>query len=148
MALLHLSQEELEPESNAGKRPRIRVLIALSAELERLGWGIIVSSQPDMQLIAQAASCDEALAVLSTHPSDVTLIDETILETGQCSALQEYSKPPWSSRFVLVAPHHVDYSLEHSRYAFTHAYLLKGVSAEELLGTIRTTAEGSVSWPK
>jgi hypothetical protein len=44
------------------------------------------------------------------------------------------------TRFILVAPHELDYSRELPKYAFTHAYLLKGVSATELLDTIRTIA--------
>jgi len=123
----------------------IRVVIAMSSKLERMAWSLIVDSQPDMRLIAQVASCNEALAVLKTHRSDVTLIDGAMLDASQYEALNDYSKQPASSRFVLVAPHQVDYSLEQSRYNFTHAYVLKGVSAAELLKTIRTTASSPVA---
>jgi hypothetical protein len=47
---------------NAGKQPPISVTIAISAELEGIARGIVISSQADMQLIGQAATCDEALA--------------------------------------------------------------------------------------
>jgi DNA-binding NarL/FixJ family response regulator len=123
-----------------GEEFPIRVVVAMSAELERMGWGIIVSNQPDMQLIAQAASCSEVLNVLKAHRPHVTLIDEAMLEDNQYKDLREYSRQSRSSRFVLVAPHEMDYSREQSKYAFAHAYLLKGVSAAELLNTIRTTA--------
>jgi DNA-binding NarL/FixJ family response regulator len=67
--------------------------------------------------------------------------------TSQCEALGEYSKQRLSSRFVLVAPHEADNLIEKSRYNFTHAYFLKGVSAAELLETIRTAASGTNSRP-
>jgi DNA-binding NarL/FixJ family response regulator len=135
------------PESGAAAGPVLRssreqlaihVLIAMSSHLERMAWGIIVRSQPDMQLVAQVASCDEALALLKTQRSDVTLIDEAMLAGNEYEALLEYSRQPMSSRFVVVAPHQVDYSLQQAKHSFMHAYLLKGVSAPELLGAIRT----------
>jgi DNA-binding NarL/FixJ family response regulator len=142
MASFHSSQEKaaLVSAPAAGEPCTIRVVIAMPSKLERMAWGMIVDSQPDMQLIAQAASCDKALAVLKANRSDVTLIDEALLDARQCEALREYSKQPLSSRFVLVAPYQLDDSLDESRYSFTHTYLLKGVSATELLETIRTTA--------
>ncbi|MGD0734539.1 MAG: hypothetical protein ABR976_05300 [Terracidiphilus sp.] len=113
----------------------------MSEQLERMAWGIIVSNQPDMQLTAQAVSRSEVLPVLKANRPDVTLIDEAMLDARRCKDLHEYSRQPRSSRFILVAPHEVDYySLEQSRYSFTHSYLLKGVSATELLNTIRETA--------
>ena len=118
----------------------IRVVIAMSAELERMGWGIIVSNQPDMQLIAQAASCSEVLSVLKVHHPHVTLIDETILDNSLSEDLRECSSQSNLTRFILVAPHELDYSRKQPKYAFTHAYLLKGVSATELLYTIRSAA--------
>jgi DNA-binding NarL/FixJ family response regulator len=132
-------EQPVAASGNTSELP-IRVVIAMSAELERMGWGIIVKNQADMRLIAQPASCSEVLNVLKAHRADVTLIDEAMLGPHQCKDLREYSKQPRSSRFILVAPHEKDYSQEQSRYAFTHAYLLKGVSAAELLDTIRTTA--------
>ena len=118
----------------------IRVVIAMPAPLERLAWGIIVSNQPDMQFTAQAALRSEVLPVLKANSPDVTLIDEAMLDAPHCRDMHEYSTQPRSSRFILVAPHKLDYSLEQSRYAFAHAYLLKGVSATEFLNTIRETA--------
>ena len=125
--------------SNKEEQP-IRVVIAMSAQLDRMAWGIIVSNQPDMQLTAQAASRSEVLSVLKANSPGVTLIDEAMLDARRCRHLHEYSTQPRSSRFILVAPHELDYSLEQSRYAFTHAYLLKGVSATDLLNTVRETA--------
>jgi two-component system, NarL family, response regulator len=135
------SSTEIEALSNAGEQSPIRVVIAMSSRLERMAWGIIVERQSDMRLVAQAASCNEALTILKTHDSDVTLIDEDMLNAGHYRALQEYSRQPSSSRFILVAPHEVDYSLEHSGFSFAHAYMLKGFSAAEFLEVIRTTAD-------
>ena len=69
-----------DPSSHSIEELPIRVVIAMAAELERMGWGIIVSNQSDMRLIAQAASCSEVLKLLKAQRADVTLIDEAMLE--------------------------------------------------------------------
>jgi len=125
---------------DSGRQVRIRVLIAMSSGLERMAWGLIVHSQRDMQLVAEVSSCREALGLLRKHPSDVTLIDESMLTANDYDALLEYAAQPLSSRFVLVAPHLAEFPLEQSKYSFMHAYLLKGVPADELLNAIRRTA--------
>jgi DNA-binding NarL/FixJ family response regulator len=157
MSLLRSSQissslvsESAAPEGavtrpNASEHGPIRVVIAISAELERIAWGIIIGNQTDMQLIGQVASCDEALALLETNGSDVTLIDEAVLDTDKYESLLKYTNRPSSSRFVLVAPHQLDYSLKQSQYAFAQAHLLKGVSADELLTAIRQSADHRAS---
>ena len=53
--------QQSAPSSHNIEELPIRVVIAMAAELERMGWGIIVSNQSDMRLIAQAASCSEVL---------------------------------------------------------------------------------------
>lgn len=124
----------------SGEGAPIKVLVAMSAELERMAWGIIIAGQSDMQLIAQVSSCDEVQSILKTERSDVTVVDEAVMTNAQFKALQRHSKQPSSSRFVLVTSHPLDDSLEQSWHAFADAHLLKGVSAAELLRTIRMAA--------
>lgn len=124
----------------ACERLPIRVVIAMSDELERMAWGLIVGNDAGMELIAKVASCDEALAILSSGPSDVVLLDEVILNGDQYGILQKYSGQPSSVRFVLVALHQPDHSLKRTRPLFIHAHLLKGTSAKEVLETIRSAA--------
>jgi DNA-binding NarL/FixJ family response regulator len=128
-------------QSHVGERAPIRVIIAISSGLEGMAWGIIISNQTDMQLIGQVTCSEEALAILRTQCCDVTLIDDAILDADQDQSLWNYSMEPSSSRFVLVAPHQLDYSQDQSRYAFAQTYLLKGVSSDELLRAIRASAE-------
>ena len=128
--------------SRAGERSTIDVIIAMSTELERMAWGIIIERQADMRLIAKVASCKEALALLKNHRHAITLVDESMLEERQCEALQHYAQKASSSCFILVTAHDPDQSLKQTRYAFADAYLLKGVSAAELLRAIRSTASG------
>lgn len=133
-------QHESEIAPNSDAKSPIRVVIAISKELERLAWSLIVGAQPDMELIAEAASCDEVLALLEMRDSDVILIDESILDSDVHERFLDYCSKPFAGRFVMMALHDLDQSIEQRNYAFVYSHVLKGTTAEELLLAIRTSA--------
>ena len=114
----------------------IRVVLIISAKLERLGWSIVVEGQDDMELLGQFSSLGAGLAFLTSHPADVALIDEGMLTPKHCATLQEYAAQQ-PSRILLIARHPMDEPLRDSPYSFASACLLKGVAAASLLAAIR-----------
>ena len=119
----------------------IRIAVAMSDELARMAWGLIIDNEQDMQIIAATASCDELLVILKFKPPDLVLLDEAVLDDRYHRELLELSRHQPACRFILVARHKTDYSLEQSSYEFIHARLLTGASAADLLKTIRETAQ-------
>jgi hypothetical protein len=115
---------------------RIRVVLVIRSKLERLGWSIVLGTQPDLDLLGQFGSVSAALAFLAVHPAHVVLIDEAVLIPKDCDALRR-AAVEGGPHFVLVARHPIDQSLERSRYAFACDCLLKGVSAPEMLASLR-----------
>lgn len=118
----------------------IRVVLVIRSRLERLGWSIVLESQTDLDLLAQFGSVSAAIAFLAEHPADVALVDEAALSPKDCEALRLLAAKG-GPRFVLVARHPADQALEPSRYAFASDYLLKGVSAADLLASLRRVWE-------
>jgi DNA-binding NarL/FixJ family response regulator len=114
----------------------IRVALILSSKLERLGWGIVVDSQADMQVVGQFPSFASALAFLKTEAVDVALVDEAVLTPKACDAIRRRADANWP-RFLVIAQHPVDPGLASSDYSFASRYLLKGLSAADLLAAIR-----------
>jgi DNA-binding NarL/FixJ family response regulator len=114
----------------------IRVVLVIRSKLERLGWGIVLGTQTDLDLLGQFGSVGAALAFLAAHPAHVVLIDDAVLTPKDCDALRHLAAEG-GPRFVLVVRHPVDEALEGSRYSFASECLLKGVSAAELLASLR-----------
>ena len=54
---------------------KIRVVIADDQELVRAGFAMVISSQPDMAVAAQARDGAEAVALAETLHPDVVLMD-------------------------------------------------------------------------
>jgi DNA-binding NarL/FixJ family response regulator len=118
----------------------IRVALAMASDLDRMAWSIVIGNQEDMELMAAPGSSQQLLKALEAHALDVILVDEAILEQCDPKSLPVFRKQPASLRVILVAMHRPDYALEATRFPFVHARLLKGVSAPELLETIRARA--------
>jgi DNA-binding NarL/FixJ family response regulator len=118
----------------------IRVALAMASHLDRMAWSIVIGNQEDMELIAAPGSSQQLLKALDAHSPHVVLVDEAMLEQFDRSSLRALQKRLPSFRLILVAMHQKDYSLEPTRFPFIHTRLLKGVSAPELLETIRAAA--------
>jgi DNA-binding NarL/FixJ family response regulator len=126
------------PESAYASEP-LRILLAMAAELDRMAWSIVINNQKDMELVAATSSSRPIARLLKAHSPDVVLLDEDLLNLSDHAALLAFARKT-SCRFVLVAMHQPDYSLEHAGVPFIHARLLKGVSAPDLLETVRAVA--------
>jgi hypothetical protein len=138
-------KESGESAAALGAAP-IRVLLAMAAELDRMAWSIVINSQADMELIAAPSSSRQLLRHLKLHAPDVVLLDETLLALSPPGALIACARKT-ACRLVLIAMHPPDYSLEppileSTPAPFIHARLLKGVSAPDLLQTLRAVAAG------
>lgn len=110
----------------------IRVALVLASKLERLGWGIVVGNQEDMQLVGEFASLTPALAFLMTENVNVALVDETMLTPKVCESMRELLSSS-GLRLLLLARHPV----EPARYPFVAGCLLNGVTADDFLAAIR-----------
>jgi len=115
----------------------------MASELDRMAWSIVIGNQEDMDLLAAPASGRELLDVLKSPAPDVVLIDEDILNQCSRQALLACASLPRSLRFILVAMHQPDYSIEPSQFPFIRTRLLKGVSAPDLLQTIRANVDSA-----
>lgn len=118
----------------------IRVTLAMASDLDRMAWSIVIGNQEDMELIAAPRSGQQLLKALDVHAPDVVLVDEAILEQFDRHSLRAFQKRSPCFRLILVAMHEKDYSLEPTLLPFVHTRLLKGVSAPELLKSIRAGA--------
>lgn len=135
LPMTEFSQNPPQAMTPPGGEP-IRVVLVIPSRLERLGWGIVVESQDDMELLGQFSSLHAGLTFLASHPVDVALIDEGMLTPKHCITLQGYTAQR-RSRILLIASHPADDQLADSQYSFASDRLLKGVAASSLLAAIR-----------
>jgi DNA-binding NarL/FixJ family response regulator len=120
----------------------IRVLVADDHMIVRTGIRHVLESEAEFEVVGEAASGTEALALTSQLHPDVVVLDISMPEmTGLEVAGRLRTSSP-STRVLILSMHdHAEYVLESVR-AGAHGYLLKDTAATELRDAIRAICQG------
>ena len=92
----------LEPSVHATAAERIRVLCVDDHRIVREGIALIIDRQPDMHVVASAASGEEAVAMFRQHRPDVTLMDLQLGAMGGVEAIREIRALDPAARIVVL----------------------------------------------
>jgi DNA-binding NarL/FixJ family response regulator len=120
----------------------IRVLTVDDHPLLREGIAALVSTQPDMKIIAEASTGREAIQQFRTWRPDVTLMDVQMPEIDGIEALITIRDEFPDARVIVLTSYTGDVQAMRALKAGAKAYLLKGLAYEELMDAIRDVHAG------
>ncbi|MFF6868773.1 response regulator [Streptomyces sp. NPDC090109] len=122
----------------------IRVLLADDQALLRSAFRILVDSEPDMQVVGEAADGARAVELARAERPDVVLMDIRMPGTDGLAATRAITADPALSgvRIVMLTTFEVDEYVVQSLRAGASGFLGKGAEPEELLGAIRIAHAG------
>ncbi|MDV5145063.1 response regulator transcription factor [Streptomyces sp. SBC-4] len=122
----------------------IRVLLADDQALLRSAFKVLVDSEPDMEVIGEAADGAQAVALARAERPDVVLMDIRMPGTDGLAATRAITADPELSavRIVMLTTFEVDEYVVQSLRAGASGFLGKGAEPEELLGAIRIAHAG------
>jgi DNA-binding NarL/FixJ family response regulator len=121
---------------------RIRILAVDDHPLLLEGIAALVSSQPDMELVAEAADGRQAIAQFRKHHPDVTLMDLQMPDMEGVDAIIAIHSEFPEARIIVLTTYTGDVQVLRALKAGARAYLLKGLLRKELLETIRAVHAG------
>ena len=131
--------------------PPIRVALVDDQQLVRSGFSMLINSQPDLEVVAEAGNGIEAVQALNATAADVVLMDVRMpgmdgIEATRKILEQAATQPEGSQRagvkIVVLTTFDLDeYALAAIR-AGASGFLLKDAPPEELLEAIRTVYRG------
>lgn len=129
-------------------QPHIRVAIVDDQQLLRAGFKMVIDSQPDLTVVAEAGDGAQAMTVLAECDVDVVLMDirmpdvDGLAATKQLTSHWEHTRPDRSPKIIILTTFDLDeYALEAIR-AGASGFLLKDAPPEEMLSAIRTVHSG------
>ena len=120
----------------------IRILTADDHPVLRYGIATLVGAEPDMELVAQASTGQEAIEQFRLHQPDVTLMDLQMPGMNGIEAMIGIRSEFPNARIVLLTTYAGDVQVTRALKAGARAYILKGRLAGELLETIRAVHAG------
>jgi DNA-binding NarL/FixJ family response regulator len=123
----------------------IRILSVDDHPLIRQGIASLLATQPDMNLIAQAANGREAVQEFHRHRPDITLMDLQMPEMNGLDAIIAIRGEFPEARIIVLTTYAGDMQALRALKAGARAYLLKDSLHKELLATIRAVQAGKKS---
>jgi len=124
------------------EHPPIRVIIAEDQAMVRRGTALTLSMAPDMECVGQACNGEEAVNLALVLRPDVVLMDLHMPIKGGVAATREITLARPSTQVLVLTTLDDDETVFEAVRAGAQAYLLKDVSEQELLETIRALKRG------
>ena len=125
------------------KKPgKIRILIVDDHYIVRMGLAALVSTEADMEVVAEAADGNEALALFSRHQPDLLLVDLRMPGKGGIQTIAEIRSGYPDARILVLSAFDGDEDIYRALQAGAQGYVLKNTTGDKLIPALRTVAAG------
>jgi DNA-binding NarL/FixJ family response regulator len=120
----------------------IRIVIAEDQAVVRRGAAVLLSMEPDMEVVGQARNGAEAVELAQLLKPDVMLMDLHMPIKSGVAATREITQLLPHTQILVLTTLDDDETVFEAVRAGAHAYLLKDAEEEELLETVRALRRG------
>ncbi len=120
----------------------IRVLVVEDHHVVRQGLVALLSVADGLEVVGEAADGVEAIAQFRKHQPAITLIDLRMPRLSGVEVIERVRMETPGARFIVLTTYDGDEDIYRALQAGARAYLLKGMTSEELIATIRAVHAG------
>jgi two-component system, NarL family, response regulator NreC len=122
----------------------IRVLLVDDHTIVRQGVRALLSGVPDVWVVGEAASGEEALPLIDQLHPDVIIMDLEMPGAGGLSTIRQLAERDESPRILVLTMHPETEALVETLEAGASGYLMKDAAETDLVDAIRTVARNNV----
>jgi DNA-binding NarL/FixJ family response regulator len=123
-------------------KPSISVACVDDHPLVRKGVAAILSTEPELHLIAEAENAAQALTLYRQYRPDVTLLDLRLPDKSGVEVTKEIRREFPDARIIALTSYDGDQDIYRALEAGVRGYLLKEMVHSEIIRAIRTVYHG------
>jgi len=121
---------------------KIKVLVVDDHPVVRVGISTIIDTQPDMTVVADTGSGEEAIALFREHQPDLTVMDLRLESMGGVACIRKIRDEFPEARFVVLTTYRGDEDIHQALEAGASSYVIKGMPRQLLLDALRRVHRG------
>ncbi len=123
-------------------KKKIRVLLADDHALVRQGFRLILSAQPDIEIVGEAGNGRETLELVEELRPDVVVMDVAMPEMNGIEATRRLTALSPRTRVLALSMHKDSVYVREILRAGARGYLLKDAIDRDLVAAVRAVAAG------
>jgi DNA-binding NarL/FixJ family response regulator len=120
-----------------------RLLLADDHALVRRGLRLILDSEPDLEVVAEAADGAEAVRLAGEHDLDLAILDISMPRMTGLQAARELHRAAPELPILILTMHESEQYLHEALRAGASAYVVKKVADRDLVEACRATLRGA-----
>ena len=123
---------------------KARIILADDHAVVRDGLRRLIDAEPDLEVVATAATASEVVQRVVELRPDVLLLDITMPGGSGIGALEQIRKLSTSTRILILTMHEDPEYLRVSLVSGASGFILKNAAGQELLAAIRSVNQGRI----
>jgi two-component system response regulator NreC len=123
---------------------QIRLLLVDDHEVVRTGLRMLLESQPEMDIVAEASTAAEALNLVASQPIDVVVMDITLPDLSGIEATRLIKQRHPDIAVVALTIHDDEQYFFEMLQAGASAYVPKRAAPDDLISAIRAARSGEI----
>jgi DNA-binding NarL/FixJ family response regulator len=124
------------------RSPRIHILIVDDHPILREGLVAMIDSQPDLEVVGEAGTGKQAIALFAQHLPDITLMDLGLPDIHGIEVIKMLRETRPDARVIVLTTYPGDVQAIRALRAGASGYLLKATLRRDLLDSIRAVHSG------
>jgi DNA-binding NarL/FixJ family response regulator len=120
----------------------IRILIVDDHPIVRVGLKTVIETEPDMEVVAEAADGADAVDLYAAHRPDVVLMDLRMPRMDGTAAIRAIRAADPHALILALTTYDGDADIFRALDAGASGYLIKDMLGDELVKAVRTAAAG------
>mgnify|MGYP001157550902 FL=1 len=121
----------------------MKVLLVDDHSVVRMGFKMLIDSEQDMHVIAEAESGEAGIKSYKEHNPDITIMDITMPGIGGLEAIERILAYDKNAKILVLSAHEDSVHPKRALNAGALGYLTKRSAAEELIKAIRSVQKGT-----